>query len=341
MKKSVLRIAVLLVVSLAAPAAFAQSVEEFYKGKTLQLYVGFGPGASYDLYARIIGEHLGRHIPGAPRVVVMNMEGAGSLRLANWLYNVASKDGTVIGTVSRAVPFAPLVGSGAQFDATKFSWIGSANNEVSTCVANATSGVKTFAQLRETPLIVGGDGPNADGEQFARVMNALFGTKIKLVSGYPGGNSINLALERGEVQGRCGWSWTGIKAERRHWVDQGKINVVVQIGTAKHPDLPNVPLWSEFVQTEEQRQILRLIVARQPLGRPYFGPPGVSADRAAALRAAFMATMHDPAFAAAAAKAKLEVNPMAGADIATLVDEVFAGVSPALQARTRDILSRN
>ena len=326
-----------------AGTASAQSVEDFYKGKTLQLYVGFGPGASYDLYARIIGEHIGRHIPGHPRVTVMNMEGAGSLRLTNWLYNVAPKDGTVVGTVSRAAPFAPLIGTktGPQFDASQFTWIGSANNEVSTCVAAAASGIKRFEQLRDKELIIGGDGPNADGEQFARVMNALFATKIKIVSGYPGGNAINLALERGEVQGRCGWSWTGIKAERRHWVDQGKVNVFIQIGVARHLDLPNVPLLDDFAKTEEQKQILRLIVARQPLGRPYLGPPGIPADRAAALQRAFMATMRDPAFVAAAEKAKLEVNPMAGADVAALMSEVVTKTSPALQAKTRQILSPN
>ena len=186
-------------------------MEEFYKGKTLQINVGFGVGASYDTYARVLAEHIGRHIPGNPRTIVVNMEGAGSLRLANWLYNVAPKDGTVFGTTSRAAPFASLIGTqgGTNFDPTKFSWIGSANNEVSTCVSWHTAPVKTFDQLRDTELIIGGDGPSADGEQFARVMNALFGTKIKIVSGYPGGNAINLAVERGEVQGRCGWSWSG------------------------------------------------------------------------------------------------------------------------------------
>src|SRR4051812_7567098 len=168
------------------PFASAQSVEEFYKGKTLQINVGFGVGASYDTYARVLAEHMGRHIPGNPRTIVVNMEGAGSLRLANWLYNAAPKDGTVFGTTSRAAPFAPLIGTqgGTNFDSNNFNWIGSANNEVSTCISWHTAPVKTFDQLRDTELIIGGDGPSADGEQFARVMNALFETKIKIVSGY-------------------------------------------------------------------------------------------------------------------------------------------------------------
>jgi tripartite-type tricarboxylate transporter receptor subunit TctC len=168
-------LAAMLAAGMTAPSTSAQSVEEFYKGKTLQINVGFGVGASYDIYARVLAEHIGRHVPGNPKTIVMNMEGAGSLRLANWLYNAAPKDGTVFGTTSRAAPFASLIGTqgGTSFDPTQFNWIGSANNEVSTCVSWHTATVKTFDQLRSTELIIGGDGPSADGEQFARVMNAL------------------------------------------------------------------------------------------------------------------------------------------------------------------------
>jgi tripartite-type tricarboxylate transporter receptor subunit TctC len=327
---------------LPSPFASAQTVEEFYKGKTLQINVGFGVGASYDTYARVLAEHIGRYIPGNPKTIVMNMEGAGSLRLANWLYNAAPKDGTVLGMTSRAAPFAALIGTqgGTNFDPTQFNWIGSANNEVSTCVAWHAAPVKTFDQLRETELIIGGDGPSADGEQFARVMNALFGTRIKIVSGYPGGNAINLAVERGEVQGRCGWSWSGIVAERKPWIDERKINVLVQFGLNKHADLPQVPLVLDFAKTDEQKQILQLVLARQPLGRPFLGPPGIPADRADALRKAFMATMADPQFMAAAQKSKLEINPLSGAEVAGLVNGVFTSVSPAAVVKTKDILSK-
>jgi tripartite-type tricarboxylate transporter receptor subunit TctC len=324
------------------PSASAQNVDEFYKGKTLQIHVGFGVGASYDTYARVLAEHIGRYIPGNPRTMVVNMEGAGSLRLANWLYNAAPKDGTVLGMTSRAAPFAALTGTqgGTNFDPTQFSWIGSANNEVSTCVSWHTAPVKTFDQLRDTELIIGGDGPSADGEQFARVMNALFGTKIKIVSGYPGGNAINLAVERGEVQGRCGWSWSGIVAERKPWVDEHKVNVLVQFGLNRHADLPQVPMVLDFAKTEEQKQILQLVLARQPLGRPFLAPSGIPADRAEALRQAFMATMADPQFMAAAQRSKLEINPLSGADVAALVNGVFTSVSPAAVAKTKEILSK-
>jgi tripartite-type tricarboxylate transporter receptor subunit TctC len=326
-----------------APSASAKSVEEFYKGKTVQIVVGFGAGASYDTYARILAEHIVRHIPGNPRAIVVNMEGAGSLRLANWLYNAAPKDGTVFGMTSRAAPFAGLIGTqgGTNFDPTKFNWIGSANNEVSTCISWHTAPVKAFDQLRQTELIIGGDGPSADGEQFARVMNALFDTRIKIVSGYPGGNAINLAVERGEVQGRCGWSWSGIVAERRQWIDEHKINVLVQFGLNKHPDLPDVPTILDQARTDEQKQILQLVLARQPLGRPFLAPPGVPADRVDALRKAFMATMSDSQFVAAAQKSKLEINPLPGAEVAALVDGVFTTVPPAAVAKTKEILSRN
>jgi tripartite-type tricarboxylate transporter receptor subunit TctC len=320
--------------------AAAQSVQAFYKGKTIQLAIGFGPGASYDTYARVLADFLGRHIPGQPRILPVNMEGAGSLRVANWLYNAAPKDGTAFGTTSRAVPFAPLIGTqgGASFDPTRFTWIGSANNEVSTCVAWKTSGVTSFDQLKQTELIIGGDGPSADGEQFARVMNALFGTRIRIVSGYPGGNAVNLAMERGEVQGRCGWSWSGVKAERRQWVDGGLVSILIQLALEKHPELPDVPLIMDVAQTDEQKQMLRLVLARQPLGRPFYGPPDVPAERTDALRQAFMATMRDPEFLAAASKAQLEVNPLPGAQIEAIVRDVFAKTSPEVVARTKELL---
>jgi tripartite-type tricarboxylate transporter receptor subunit TctC len=336
-------LAAVMAVVMFASFAPAQSVEEFYKGKTVQIVVGFGAGASYDTYARILAEHIVRYIPGNPRAIVVNMEGAGSLRLANWLYNAAPKDGTVFGMTSRAAPFASLIGTqgGTNFDPTKFNWIGSANNEVSTCISWHTAPVKTFDQLHQTELIIGGDGPGADGEQFARVMNALFDTRIKIVSGYPGGNAINLAVERGEVQGRCGWSWSGVVAERRQWIDEHKINVLVQFGLGKHPDLPEVPALLDRATTDEQKQILQLVLARQPLGRPFLAPPGVPADRVEALRRAFMASMSDSQFSAAAQKSKLEVNPLPGAAVAALVNGVFTTVPPAAVARTKEILARN
>lgn len=326
--------------ALSTVPAAAQTPEEFYKGKTVQLYIGFGPGGAYDAYARLIARHIGKYIPGNPTVVAENLVGAGSLRLANWLYNAAPKDGTAFGTVSRAAPFEPLIGTtgGAQFDSTKFNWIGSANNETSTCVARKSSGITKFDDLKTKELVMGGDGPTADGEQFARVINGLFDTKIRIITGYSGGNDMNLAMERGETAGRCGWSWAGLKSTHSHWLKNGDITVLVQIGQKKHPDLPDVPLLSDLAATKEQKEILRLVVARQPLGRPYLAPPGVPADRVEALRKAFMETVKDPEFLAEAKKAQLEIEPLSGQDVEALVNEIFSTTSPEVIEKTKKLL---
>src|SRR5947209_6503176 len=305
--------------------AHAQTAADFYKGRNVDLYIGYSVGGAYDLYARTIARHLGKHIPGNPTIVPKNMEGAGSLRLANWLYNVAPKDGTAIGTMGRATAFAPLLGSkGAQFQADKFTWIGSANNEVSICVAWKTSGITSLEDALTKQLIVGGTGQAADTDQFPRILNGVLGTKFKLVSGYPGGNDVTLAMERGEVKGRCGWSWSSVVATHKRWVKDKSIVVFLQLSLSKHPDLPDVPLVMDFAGNEEQRQIFKLIFARQVMGRPFLGPPGVPPERARALRKAFMDTMHDADFRAEAEKSQLEITPVPGEEIEQLVKELYA-----------------
>ena len=214
----------------APPTAQAQDPAAFYKGRNVDLYIGYSVGGAYDLYARVIARHLGKHIPGNPTIVPKNMEGAGSLRLANWLYNVAPKDGTAIGTIGRGTAFDPLLGSkGAQFEADKFTWIGSANNEVSICVAWNTSGITKLEDTLTKELIVGGTGQAADTDQFPRILNGVLGTKFKIVTGYPGGNDVDLAMERGEVKGRCGWSWSSVLATHKRWIDDKSIIILVQL----------------------------------------------------------------------------------------------------------------
>src|SRR5262249_40612693 len=236
-------VAALLTV-LPASFASAQSPADFYKSKNIEFYVGYSVGGAYDLYARTIARFMGKHIPGNPTVIVKNMKGGGSLRLANWIYRVAPKDGSVIATIGRGTAFDPILGqTGAQFDGTKFTWIGSANNEVSVCVSwSATSGITKFEDLLSKEMTVGGTSTSSDTDQFARVLNGVLGTKMKIVSGYPGGNDIVLAMERGEVQGRCGWSWSSVMATHRAWVGEHKINILTQLALRKHPDLPDVPL---------------------------------------------------------------------------------------------------
>ncbi len=323
--------------ALAAPAG-AQSVGEFYKGKTITVYIGYSPGGGYDRYARTVSRHMGKHIPGNPDIVPKNRPGAGSLLLTNDLYNTLPKDGTAIGIVGRGMPTEPLFGNkDAKFDPGKFTWLGSANNEVSVCVSWHTKPFKTYADIQSAVMIVGGTGPGADTDAFPKVMNNILGTKLKLITGYPGGNDINLAIERGEVDGRCGWSWSSVKSTRADWLKDKKINIIMQMSGAKHPELPDVPLASDLAKTEKDKDVLKLIFARQAWGRPFLAPPGVPADRAKALQAAFMATMSDPDFVADAQKQKLELAPISGEEVARLINAVVASpqdiVAAAAEAR--------
>ena len=309
--------------------AYAQTPVDFYKSRNVELYIGYSVGGAYDLYARTIARHLGKHIPGNPTVVPKNMDGAGSLRLANWIYNLAPKDGSTFGTIGRGTAFDPLLGSkGAQFQADKFTWIGSANNEVSVCVAWKSSGITKLEDTFTKELVVGGTGMAADTDQFPLFLNGVLGTKFKLATGYPGGNDVTLAMERGEVKGRCGWSWSSVVSTHKRWIEDGSIVVLVQLSLHKHPDLPNVPLVMDFAKTDDQRQIFKLIFARQVMGRPYLAPPGIPKDRAEALRQAFDATMKDPEFLADAGKAELEINPVTGAAVEALVKETLATPKP-------------
>jgi len=304
--------------------ARAQSPEEFFSGKTISLYIGNSVGGGYDLYARILARHMAKYIPGAPAIVPKNMEGGGSLRAANFMFNLAPRDGTAFATIGRGTAFAPLIGQrGATFDAIRFAWIGSANDEVSACAAWHTSGVGSVQDLFVRELVIGGTVASDDAAQLPKVMNGLLGTKFRLVLGYPGGNEMNLAMERGETQGRCGLSWSSFAATHPDWIKAKMINLLFQVSFAKHRDLPEVPLLLDLARTPQQRQILRLFAVRQVMGRPFFAPPDVPRDRVEVLRRAFDRTMTDPDFLAEAAKARLEVNPVAGVRVEQIVNEIY------------------
>lgn len=307
----------------AIAASLAQPAPDFYRGKSIDLLIASSAGGAYDGYARMLARHIGRHIPGNPTIVPRNMEGAGGLRLANFLANAAPRDGTTLAGLQRGNAFDTLLGGkGGQFDPTAFQWIGSANNEVSVCVAWHTSGIASYGDALARELVVGASGVSADTYQFPKIANGILGTRFKVVAGYAGGNEIDLAMERGEVGGRCGWSWTSVKATRRAWLDDRRIVLLFQMALSKHADLPQLPLIVDLAGSAEGQSILRLMFARQVMAWPYAGPPGIPADRVALLRAAFMATMRDDAFRADAEKAKLEINPVAGEDIDRLVREV-------------------
>lgn len=320
----------------AAAALFtgAASAQE----KPFNVYVGYSAGGGYDVYARLLARHISRHLPGTPNVVVNNMPGAGSMRLANWLYNVAPKDGNIIGTFARGIAFDTLLGQpGAQFDATKFTWIGSANDEVSVCVAWNTTGVTKFEQVLEKELVVGGTGGSADTDQFPKVFNSVLGAKMRIVAGYPGGNDINLAMERGEVGGRCGWSWSSVVSTQANWLKEQKINVLVQLSLEKHPDLPNVPIITDFAKDDITRGVFKLVFARQVMGRPFAAPPGLPPQRVAVLRKAFMDTLQDKELLAEADKARIEITPVSGEAVQKLVEESYA-MPPEVVKRTIEAL---
>ncbi|MCX7313900.1 MAG: hypothetical protein NTV56_19845 [Alphaproteobacteria bacterium] len=312
------------VVIAGAGTARAQSVEEFYRGRNVTMLIGFSSGSGYDIYARVLARHMGRYIPGNPTIVPQNMPGAGSLRAAQYLYNVAPKDGSVMATMSRSAPVEPLLGE-AKFDGRAFTWIGNIADNNSLCATWHATEIKTWQDVLTKPFVLGGEGPGSDLDNFAMILKNLFGAKVKLVSGYPGGSEANLAIERREVDGRCGWSWDSIKSTRPEWLRDKKITLLVNFAFHNAPDLPaDVPLILDKVQTDEQKQILRVHLASQALGRPFAAPPGIPADRKAALRVAFYATMKDAEFIAEAAKLRLDVIPLDGAGIDRVVGDVYA-----------------
>ncbi len=319
-------------------AARAQAPAEFFAGKTIEVYVGSSVGAGYDIYARLLSRHIGRFIPGHPSVLVRNMDGGGGVRVANWVYNVGSHDGLVIGTFGRGIAFDPLMNpKGVSFDSSKFGWIGSLNNEVSACLSWGATDVRTIDDARQRVLLVGASGAGGDSYVFPTVLNGVLGTKMKIVTGYPGGNEISMALERGEVQGRCGWSWSSMMATHGRWMRDGTIHILAQLALEKHPDIPDAPLVMDLAQTDEQRDILRLVFARQAMAWPYATPPGVPRDRLAALRDAFDAMVKDPEFRADADKGGFEIRPVAGAEIDRIIDQVFH-VPPAVVEKAAELL---
>jgi tripartite-type tricarboxylate transporter receptor subunit TctC len=320
------------VLQASLPIASAQTPAEFYKGRTIEVGISSTVGGGYDAHARMLARVMSKYIPGNPAIVPRNIDGAGGLRLANLLYNTAPRDGTSFGTIYRATAFEPLFGNkAAQFDATRFSWIGSASSEVSLCVSWHTIGVANFDDMLTKELVVAHSGAGADAYQFSKVINGVLGTRMRLVGGYRGGNEMLLALERGEVGGRCGWSWSSVQATRRDWIADKKVNLLMQLALAKHPDLPDVPLVVDLAKSEEQRNILKLVFARQQIAYPFLAPPEVPRDRVEILRAAFVKAMADPELLADARKARLEIMPVAGDEVQKLVADLYGTPAPVVR----------
>jgi tripartite-type tricarboxylate transporter receptor subunit TctC len=324
--------------TLATPARAADT-SSFFAGKTVRILVGFSPGGGYDVYARELGRYLGRHIPGNPSIVIQNMAGAGSLKAVNFLFNAAPRDGTLLATFARGIAFEPLIGhlDGAQFEAPKFNWIGSVSDEVSVCAINASRGIVTWQDMLAKKTLIGASGAGADSDVFPIVLRNLFHLPMRIVTGYPGGADLNLAMERGEIDGRCGWSWTSIVSRNRDWLANKRIQITLQIALAKHEDLPDVPLITDLVSDPRQVAALRLIVSRQSIARPFAAPPETPAERIETLRQAFDATMRDPDFLAEMHSQALEVRPVGGAEVQTLMRNIYAS-PPDVVKLARDIL---
>jgi tripartite-type tricarboxylate transporter receptor subunit TctC len=321
-----------------APAAVAQAQSDFFAGKTITVDIGADVGGGFDAYGRVIAEFLGRHVPGSPAVKAQNRPGAGGRVAANWLYNVAPKDGTAIGVFGGWIAFEPLWGiAGVQFDATKINWLGNANREVTTCAFwNRTKG-SSLDSLKTLEAVVGSYGPTTSMTQDAVALNVLLGTKIKIIHGYKGTRDVVLAAERGEVDGSCGLWMSSVKSQYQKYLDTGDLRIVVQMGMERHPELPNVPNASDFIESAEDRQAFNLIFGQLEVARPVAAPPGVPTDRIAILRKALSATLADPEFVAVATKRGLEIRPLDGEKMQELVGRIYSAPQPIV-ARVRQMM---
>jgi tripartite-type tricarboxylate transporter receptor subunit TctC len=305
-----------------ASAAQADPVADFYRGKTINVLIGVGAGGEYDLQARLVARHIGRHIPGNPAVVAQNMTGAGGLRMINFLYNVAPRDGTMIGMIANAFPALQAVGhSGVQFDAGRMNWLGTIAPVVETMAIWHAAGVSSIEDARKREISIGATARGAISYFYPALMNELLGTKFKIVTGYPGGNNINLAMERGEVEGRNN-TWSSWKATRPAWLAEKKLVIIAQAGP-RATDL-DAPSLEDAARTPADRQLMELVLSGARFGRPLATNAEVPAVRVAALRAAFAATMRDPQFLAEAKQLNFEVDPVLGEPMQRIVEQVLA-----------------
>ena len=309
----------------------------------VSLLIGTTPGGGYDIYARALTRHIGRHLPDHPAVIAKNVPGAGGLTLANYMYNRAPADGSEIATVQNGLPFEKLFqtlspeGRNALFDATKFGWIGSATQTVFVTVTWHASGIKTLQDAMAKETILGASTPSADSYILAMLSNNLLGTKFKVVHGYAGATEVSLAVENGEVQGEAGKDWTTLTSTKPQWIRDKLVNILVQMGMNAHPDLKGVPMAIELAKSPQDRQIMEVVFAKFGMARPFFTAPGVPPERLALLRRAFDATMNDPLVIAEATKLGMEITPVRGDAVGALVTKMMA-TPDSLAARARDVL---
>lgn len=311
----------LVLLALPVPAA-SQTAEQFYRGKTIKLISGFGPASGYSAWARLISVHIGRHIPGEPTIIVQNMVGASGIRAANYMYSAAPKDGSEIAAVAReTAALSTMGGGGVAYDATLFNWLGSPTSESNICVFSKASGIASTQDLFTKEAIVGSDGAGSGMHIFPLAMNSILGTKFKVIGGYPDSGEVLLAIDRGELQGAC-QSVETLTQVRGEALRSGQLLVVLQGGLKPNPAFPKVPFVLDLAKTDDERKSLRFLYAGQTFGRPLIAPPAVPQERVAALRAAFNATMRDPAFLADAARQRLALNPISAEEMQDMVSEL-------------------
>jgi tripartite-type tricarboxylate transporter receptor subunit TctC len=309
----------------AANAAKAQSVEEFYKGKTISMVVSSSPGGGYDALSRTVARHLSKHIPGSPQVIVRNMPGAGGIVATSYLYKVALRDGTVIGGLQNNTPFEPLFGTKeADYDPRKLNWLGTPSVETGLLIIWHTAKIKTIQDAQKMEMTAGASGANSTPSFYARLLNELLGTKIKVIPGFPGQNEAYLAMERGEIDSYGVTFWSSLTSTKQNWLRDKKIRILVQYGPEKEPALGDVPYGPDLVKNEEDRQLFEAAYAPLAAGRPFVAPPELPADRLAALRKAMLETFKDPEFLAEAEKLKLEVDkPRSGEQVQAQIARVY------------------
>lgn len=326
-----------VVAGLAAPC-HAQQAADFYKGRQMILLVGSSPGGGYDTLARTAARNWPRHIPGAPNIVVQNMPGASSLTMTSHVYNVAARDGSVVGLANNAMPTGPILyPTAARFDSTKLSWIGGPSRDAQVVAVWHTSPVQTIDELFTRELIVGGDAVGSAPVDYPVAANVLLKTRFKVISGYKGTDDIDMAMERGEVFGNGGLGWVSAKVRNAEKIASGRLRIIAQYGFKPHPDLPNVPVF-KMPENALDRQVLEILYARDETGRPFFGPPGVPADRLKLLRTSFEAMIQDQEFLADAKKINLSINPVSAAELEELAQRL-SRISPEAAERARKILN--
>ena len=328
----------LLAAIVAAPAG-AQTPAEFYKGKSLRLIVPAAAGDSYDTEGRLIARHLSKYIPGNPAIVPENMPGASGRNAASYIANVAPKDGTVLALVQQSVVLAQAMRqTGVNFDSAKLNWIGTPSAPISVLAVWDSAGVRTIEDAKRKEVTIGATTTAGNNFVYPKLLKELVGAKFKIITGYPGGTPIDIAMERGEVQGRGSNPWNNYKLAHPHWIAEGKLIALVQMSANRHPELPNVPRLIDLAPNEDARQIFELMSVAADIGRPMVTSPGVPADRVQALREAFAATMQDAEFRKEAEKLSVDIDPTIGADLQQLVEKVLATPQSAIDLLNATVL---